>query len=85
MLILFDPNHERFYMKVVNSAIFDKHVDYVYQSNHQIVQILYIKDSKFVNCNSFFDFYQKTKDEPYDTKKNKLINGAIRLLNKFKD
>lgn len=82
LLIYYNPNNNCFYLKRVNSFIFDKHVGWANQFNHQIVQILYIKEKHFVNCYSFWDYASTIKKE---TKKNKVINDIVRLLNKFKD
>jgi hypothetical protein len=83
LLILYNPNNNCFYIKRVNSFIFDKYVGYVNQFNHQICQILYIQDNKFVNCNSYWDYIGSSKSQ--ETNKNKVINRVIDLLNKLKD
>ena len=84
LLIYYNPNDEHFYFKVINFAVSNKSVDEVNQFNHQIVQILYVRNNKFISCDSFLDYYQKTKDNNI-SKKNKLIDKVICLLNKFKD
>ena len=83
LLILYNPNNNCFYIKRVNSFIFDKYVGYVNQYNHQICQILYIENNEFVNCNSYWEYIRSNKRQ--ETKKNRLINKAIYLLNKLKD
>ena len=84
LLIYYNPQKNSFYLKYVNSAIFNKKVGDVNQFNHILIQALFIENDRFLSAEDFWDYYEKTKDKT-ENKKNKLIDKVICLLNKFKD
>lgn len=86
LLIYYNPQKNSFYLKYVNSLIFDKRVGYVNQFGHVLVQCLFVHNNKFLSCNDFFDYNRKTKElkNQKETKKNKksLISCLGNLLYK---
>lgn len=85
LLIYYNPHKNSFYLKKVNPVILDKEVGYINQFDHILVQILCIHKNKFLSVLSFYDYQNKTKEKKTKKNKNKLIDGIIHLLYKFKD
>lgn len=90
LLIYYNPNHNCFYWKVVNSFTFNKEVGYKNDYGHVLIQMLFVEKGRFLSCSSWLNYYNKTTPKKSSKKKkpkifNKLIDGAIHLLYKIRE
>lgn len=86
LLIYYNPQKNSFYLKFVNSLIFNKQVGDINQFNHILIQAFFIENQKFLSCLSYKDYIQKTtKEKRINTRKNKIITNLISKLSKFYD
>ena len=83
ILVYYNPNRNCFYTKFVKSCLYYE-VGYINQYDHILVQIL-VYDDKLISIKNHIDYYKKSKKIKEESKKNRLINRTIDLLNKLKE
>ena len=84
LLVLFNPQTETFYLRMVSSISENYRVGYVNQYDHMIVAIYVIdEENRLKPVDDFWDYLKLDKEEN-TTFKNKVINRAIDLLYRLK-
>lgn len=83
LLLYYNPTQEKYYYKFLNGW-HNKAVGDTDQFNHVIVKMYYIDDNKrLVSCKSYSDYLEQTIYND-GSKRNRLIDRAICLLDKLK-
>ena len=83
LLLYYNPTQEKYYYKFL-SGWHNKQVGDTDQYNHVIVKMYYIDDNqRLVSCKSYSDYLDKTIYND-NSKRNRLIDRAIGLLDKLK-
>ena len=84
LLIYYNPNQKNFYL-VYTSYIFITHkVGYINGYGHMLVQILVVRDKKYLNINDYSDLSKYSRDNRKSFKQV-LIERSIRWLNKYRE
>ena len=81
LLIYYNTNHGNFY-QVYTNFIFDKEVDHVNQYGHMLVQILVVRNNKYVSIKSYRDLMSIPRKN--ESVKLRIINKLINWLYKLR-
>ena len=82
LLIYYNQNQKNFYLVYTNHIFSNYYVGYENGYGHMIVQILVVRNNKYINVNQFFSVC----NIPYkEGLKSRLANKLIRWLNKYRE